>query len=163
MWGKIPKLLILFNVVALGLLVTGVFMFRSLGDAIESGKEKRAVSHTFSIAMHLEAYRADHGAYPKGFDVEALRAALEPAYSRLMPSGSLSYYSDGDNYAIISRSSAPAGYRGPTYRGSWGVTEIRNGEFIIWPGLLSEESIQRMESQLRRAHEELGTCATPPD
>lgn len=153
MWNQIPKRLVFLNLIGVGCLVIGVLAMRVLETRMASSKEWRGVSDGIQLAHLIEAYRADHGTYPRGFDREALVSALVPNYARYPPAPNLSYYSDGENYAIILRQWTPVDYRGPTSRRAWGPVEIRNGEFISWPGVVPEERVRPHESELRRAYE----------
>jgi hypothetical protein len=125
--------LIPFTLSALILGGTAYLLLISLPSAIDRGKAKRSLADARSITHAVESYRADHGHYPITFEIQALRGALEPNYIKIAPSWVTSYYSDGDNYALVVR---PYADSGPL---RYAAIEVHNGSLLAWPEELFDD------------------------
>jgi len=80
---------------------------RAAGGTYQGGLADRTKGDLHAIAAALAARHIDAGDYPQVHDLEALAAALEPAYIRLMPRSDawgnpLAYHPAGAGFVLTS-------------------------------------------------------------
>lgn len=88
-------------------LLLAVFAFPNLYGGTDRGKQRRTMSALRSIGAAVEAYEAEHRAYPAVDDIEDLARLVEPAYIISLPrldgwGFPLQFRSDGAEYWIAS-------------------------------------------------------------
>lgn len=78
-----------------------------MANAMVWAKAKRTMADVRTLAAAVEAYNADHNAYPAATDLDALEKAISPAYIAKMPRTDgwgtpLKYSGDSAKYQIVS-------------------------------------------------------------
>ena len=128
--------------IVLGLVVAGVgaYMQNRLRVAILKPKNMRYAWDASTIAAALEQYKATHGTYPAAMDARGLEVALVPAHLRSLPKWGLRYFSDGSSYSLLIR----LGGEGPISLHALGDIEIRDGKWVSWPDLFTEQELRRL-------------------
>ena len=58
----------------------------NLLNAIDKGKQKRTMSDLRAIGSAVEVYAIENAVYPTAADAAAIKALIDPAYIKLMPS-----------------------------------------------------------------------------
>lgn len=140
--------------VVLAILIATPWLWDALSLAITQSKFLRIVADTSAVVTAIEAFRAANGQYPRSFDVTRLRRLLEPTYIREAPLDGMSYYSDGESYAIVVQ---PFGGTGAV---RLPCLEIRNGVIVAWPEWTRPHHLRALQQELGEAKQK-GDLITP--
>jgi hypothetical protein len=134
--------------IVLGLVIAGVaaYMQNRLRIAILKPKNMRYVWDANAIAAALEQYKTTHGAYPAAMDASGLELALVPGHLRSLPKWGLRYFSDGSSYTLFVR----LGGEGPISLQALGDIEIRDGKWVSWPDLFTEQELRHLLDERRQ-------------
>jgi len=104
----VKKRLVVIAVVVVVAGVGGLMALSSLFHAMSTRNLNRSLANVRSAGTVLRRYCHDHGSYPATFDFQVFRQSVVPKYYRDI-GFSMSYYSDGTNYAFVVRRMSFAG------------------------------------------------------
>jgi type II secretory pathway pseudopilin PulG len=116
----------------------------NLLTAMQRSRQKRTMADMRYVGTALEAYAADHQAYPQGDSLDAVRALLTPKYIKQVPTvdgwtHAYRYAPVTDGYRLVSAGAdgvfdhPPAEYQKATTDSFNCDLVYANGEFVVYP------------------------------
>lgn len=126
--------------IGFGTLMVSAIAIPNLLNAIDRGKQKRAMADLRDIGQALEQYAQDTGSYPDAYDMQTIRELLEDRYIQWPtdPAWGHPYqgYAEADQYLICSPGKdggeCDIGEGGPTLSFDAAIVYV-NGEFYQYP------------------------------